>query len=54
MEYVNDRGLFVDPPMDEFLTAFRATYPKLEELNRDRRSKDSSAYDAGFAKETTT
>ncbi|PCH66983.1 MAG: transglutaminase [Rhodobacteraceae bacterium] len=36
MEYVNDRGIFVDPPIDEFLRAFRETYPKLEKFNEDR------------------
>ena len=51
MEYVNDRGLYVDAPMAEFLTAFKETYPKLEEFNRVRISKDSSGYDSGFAKE---
>ena len=51
MEYVNDRGLFVDAPIKEFLAAFSETYPKLEDFNRDRISKDSTGYDAGFAKE---
>ncbi|MBC9880369.1 transglutaminase family protein [Bradyrhizobium sp. INPA01-394B] len=36
MEYVHDRGLYVDVPFDEFLTAFKATYPRLEEFNRCR------------------
>ncbi|MDF1669791.1 MAG: transglutaminase family protein [Roseovarius sp.] len=36
MEYVNDRGLFVDAPMQEFLDAFAVTYPKMEEFNRRR------------------
>ncbi|MGC8203196.1 transglutaminase-like domain-containing protein [Aliiroseovarius sp. PTFE2010] len=51
MEYVNDRGLYFDAPMEEFLAAFKETYPKLEEFNRVRISKDSSGYDAGFSKE---
>ncbi len=51
MEYVNDRGLYFDAPMREFLVAFKETYPKLEEFNRVRISKDASGYDAGFAKE---
>jgi len=51
MEYVNDRGLYFDAPMSEFLVAFKETYPKLEEFNRVRISKDASGYDAGFAKE---
>lgn len=51
MEYVNDRGLYFDAPMGEFLTTFKETYPKLEEFNRIRISKDASGYDDGFAKE---
>lgn len=51
MEYVNDRGLYDDPPIGEFLAAFRETYPKLEEFNRVRISKGSSGYDTGFSKE---
>ena len=51
MEYVNDRGLYFDAPMREFLVAFKETYPKLEEFNRIRISKDASGYDDGFAKE---
>ncbi|MEQ8490415.1 MAG: transglutaminase family protein [Marinovum algicola] len=51
MEYVNDRGLYFDAPMGEFLLAFKETYPKLEEFNRIRISKDASGYDDGFAKE---
>jgi transglutaminase-like putative cysteine protease len=51
MEYVNDRGLYFDAPMREFLVAFKETYPKLEEFNRVRISKDASGYDAGFAKD---
>jgi hypothetical protein len=46
MEYVNDRGLFVDAPMQEFLTAFGETYPKLKEFNRRRISGEF--FDAGF------
>ncbi len=49
MEYVNDRGLFVDAPIDEFLAAFRETYPKLEEFNRKRISAQGAVgYDAAF------
>lgn len=51
MEYLNDRGLYFDAPMEEFLTNFKATYPGLEEFNRNRISGDASGYDAGFAKE---
>jgi len=46
MEYVNDRGLFADAPMQEFLTAFGETYPKLKEFNRCRISGEF--FDAGF------
>lgn len=51
MEYVNDRGLFFDAPMKDFLKLFRETYPKMEEFSRERVSKDSTGYDAGFSKE---
>ena len=54
MEYVNDRGLYFDAPIAEFLTAFKATYPKLEEFNRIRISRDASGYDSGFPKEEAT
>jgi hypothetical protein len=54
MEYVNDRGLYFDPPIAEFLKAFGDTYPKLEEFNRVRIARDSSGYDSGFAKEETS
>ncbi len=54
MEYVNDRGLYFDAPIDEFLKAFRETYPKLEEFNLIRISKDANGYDSGFAKEGAT
>jgi len=47
MEYVNDRGLFVDAPMQEFLTAFGETYPKLKDFNRSRISGE--VFDADFA-----
>ena len=54
MEYVNDRGLYFDAPIDEFLKAFRETYPKLEEFNLIRISKDANGYDSGSAKEDAT
>ena len=54
MEYVNDRGLYVDAPIGEFLKAFTETYPKLEEFNRVRISRDSSGYDSAFAAEPAT
>lgn len=51
MEYVNDRGLYVDAPMTEFLKAFSETYPKLEDFNRTRISRDAAGYDAKFSRE---
>jgi hypothetical protein len=36
MEYVNDRGLFKDIPIDLFLKEFKETYPKLLAFNQDR------------------
>ena len=50
MEYVNDRGLYVDPPVAAFLRDFKATYPGLEAFNRDRiAALGAKGYDAGFA-----
>ena len=49
MEYVNDRGLFFDAPMKEFLKAFKETYPKLEEFNRVRIAGGSTGYDPKFS-----
>lgn len=51
MEYVNDRGLFFDAPITEFLSVFRETYPQLEEFNRVRIANGSKGYDAGFSVE---
>ncbi|MEZ5901560.1 MAG: transglutaminase family protein [Hyphomicrobiaceae bacterium] len=49
MEYVHDRGLYVDAPIDEFLAAFKATYPKLEEFNRCRiAGRNAKNFDDGF------
>lgn len=36
MEYVNDRGWFVDPPIEQLLVDFRAAYPKLWQSSLDR------------------
>jgi transglutaminase-like putative cysteine protease len=50
MEYVNDRGLFSDPPVEEFLRTFKQTYPKLEAFNLARIApRGASDYDEGFA-----
>jgi len=52
MEYVTDRGLFVDAPMKEFLQAFHETYPKLEAFNRNRiAAQGATGFDAEFAKD---
>ncbi len=34
MEYVNDRGVFLDPPVDQLLEAFSTTYPKMADAIR--------------------
>lgn len=49
MEYVNDRGIYADAPIEEFLRAFKQTYPKLEQFNRERISRNAEGVDAGFA-----
>lgn len=49
MEYVNDRGIHADAPIEEFLAAFRRTYPRLEEFNRARISGGTTGVDAQFA-----
>jgi transglutaminase-like putative cysteine protease len=36
MEYVNDRGWFVDPPIEQLLRDFHATYPKLWQSSIDQ------------------
>jgi transglutaminase-like putative cysteine protease len=51
MEYVNDRGIYLDPPISEFLQAFRDAYPKLEQFNQARIAKGAEGYDPGFAVE---
>ncbi len=49
MEYVNDRGIYADPPIEEFLRAFSETYPGLEAFYRQRISRDAEGVDAKFA-----
>ena len=49
MEYVNDHGLYVDAPMEEFLRVFKEVYPKLERFNRERISRSAEGVDGGFA-----
>jgi transglutaminase-like putative cysteine protease len=46
MEYVNDRGWFVDPPIDQLLEDFRATYPKLWQSSIDRLPVRDAAFDS--------
>lgn len=46
MEYVNDRGIFADPPIQNFLDDFRGTYPKLEKFNADRIAGKGKVIDA--------
>jgi transglutaminase-like putative cysteine protease len=47
MEYVNDRGWFADPPIEQLLRDFRATYPKLWQSSRDRMPVRDAAFDGG-------
>jgi len=50
MEYVNDRGLFIDMPAEDFLTLFKATYPGLEAHSRAKLLvKGAEGIDEGFA-----
>lgn len=49
MEYVNDRGIFADPPIEEFLEVFRRTYPKLVKFNEDRLAGRPTEIDAMFS-----
>jgi transglutaminase-like putative cysteine protease len=47
MEYVNDRGWFADPPIEQLLQEFRATYPKLWQSSIDRVAVHDAAFDGG-------
>ena len=47
MEYVNDRGWFLDPPIGQLLEEFRATYPKLWQSGLDRTPVRDAAFDGG-------
>jgi len=51
MEYVRDRGTFDEPPIEEMLAAFRATYPLLGEIAARR---SAQAADAAFAAPAST
>lgn len=50
MEYVRDRGIYADAPVEEFLAAFKRTYPKLKVFNRRRFAGEMFA-DVDFASE---
>lgn len=45
MEYVNDRGWFADPPIEQLLQDFRATYPKLWQSSIDRTPVRDAVFD---------
>jgi len=47
MEYVNDRGWFLDPPIGQLLEDFRTTYPKLWQSSIDRMPVRDAAFDGG-------
>ena len=47
MEYVNDRGWFLDPPIGQLLEDFRTTYPKLWQSSIDRKPVRDAAFDGG-------
>lgn len=44
MEYVNDRGWFIDPPIDVLLEDFRTTYPKLWASSRAQAAVGDEAF----------
>ena len=48
MEYVNDRGIFADPPIEVFLRDFRETYPILEKFNEELIAGKGSVIDPAF------
>jgi transglutaminase-like putative cysteine protease len=47
MQYVNDRGWFADPPIEQLLQDFRATYPKLWQSSIERVPVRDAAFDGG-------
>ncbi len=47
MEYVNDRGWFLDPPIGQLLEDFRTTYPKLWQSSIDRKPIRDAAFHGG-------
>jgi len=46
MEYVNDRGWFVDPAIETLLNDFRTTYPELWQSSRMRTAASDEALGA--------
>lgn len=48
MEYVHDRGLYLDFPAEKFLSDFRETYPRLVELSLARESREAASLDSKF------
>jgi hypothetical protein len=47
MEYVHDRGWFADPPIEQLLHEFHATYPKLWQSSADRVAVLDDAFGGG-------
>ena len=47
MEYVHDRGWFADPPIEQLLREFHATYPKLWQSSADRVAVRDDAFGGG-------
>jgi transglutaminase-like putative cysteine protease len=47
MEYVNDRGWFLDPPIGQLLADFRTNYPKLWQSSIDRMPVRDAAFGGG-------
>src|ERR1700759_1252315 len=47
MEYVHDRGWFADPPIEQLLREFHATYPKLWRSSADRVAVHDDAFSGG-------
>ena len=47
MEYVNDRGWFADPPIEQLLQDFHLTYPKLWQSSIERVPVRDAAFDGG-------
>jgi len=53
MQYVKDRGIFVDVPIDALLRDMRATYPKLEQFYQDKSAGKADAVKDAFSAENT-